>query len=220
MQLKCVPGIDFSKFAVTLGLFGLAVALAGCNDSAPPAVQPKPFPGVTVRIAAPDNAVVRALLERHGRAWAERSGAQVQLAPPDSDADIRVFAPADMGKMVSQGRLADLSLDSEKGQGSYEYDRLLHYQIERTMNWGSKTFAVPLLGESVFCIYRSDLLEDQKHAAELDQRFHQAFRRRFHEGGPATWQEFATIAEYFAAQSGWSGGAGRSLAPLPSAATN
>jgi hypothetical protein len=133
-----------------------------------------------------------------------------------AEADVRLFVPADMGRWVAEGELAPLSLSSQRGEGSFEYNRLLHYEIERFMDWGGRTFALPVLGESVMCVYRDDLFRDPKHSAELGRRFLETFRHPFNPGGPSTWQEFALIAEYFAGQSGWGGNAKQSLPPLPS----
>lgn len=197
-------------------LAGLLGLVAGCTEPPPPPPPAKPFQDVTVRVALPQVQIVRDLMARHGQTWAERSGGRVELVSTGSAADIQVFAPAEMGRWAANGELAPLSLGSQRGEGSFEYNRLLHYEVERFMDWGGRAFALPILGESVLCVYRDDLFRDPRHSAALEQRFLETFRHSVGRGGPSTWQEFAAIAEYFASQPGWGADGHKSLPPLPS----
>ena len=211
--------VKISKQSLPGMLAGLAILVAGCAEPPPPPAAPKPFQDITLRVAVPNVNKVRELMERHGRIWADRAGARLELVAADAKADVRIFAPAEMGRLVAGGELAALSLASQKGEGSFEYNRLLRFEVERSMDWGGQTYGLPVLGEAIVCVYRSDLLDDTKHSAELDKRFRDTLRHPYHAGGPFTWQEFALIAEYFAGRPGWDGSAGgvkQSLPPLPS----
>jgi ABC-type glycerol-3-phosphate transport system substrate-binding protein len=222
MQPKCtIRTAIFSVVCLVSAISVILTGFAGCSQPPPPPPPTKPFPGVTIRVSAPSVPAIRDMLERHGRTWADRSGGQVQLVAADAGADVRVFAPHDLGRLVSRGELAPLSLAPIKGQDAFEFSQILRHEVERNMDWGGKTYAMPLLGESIVCVYRSDLLEDAKHKTALNKLFQEKLRHPRRSVGLATWQEFALIAEYFAAQSGWAAGApvpNQSLPPLPASA--
>src|SRR4029077_20454206 len=84
--------------------------------------------------------------------------------------------------------------------------RLLLLEIQHNMLWGGTFFAVPLLGESLFCVYRADLLDDPRHRAALGTRFQAKFHRPLSPNGPATWQQLAEIADYFSHEADWTEG--------------
>jgi ABC-type glycerol-3-phosphate transport system substrate-binding protein len=222
MQPKCTVGrLIFSALCGVGSAVAILAGFAGCSEAPPPPPPSKPFPGVTIHVSPSNVPAVRELVERHGRDWADRTGARVETAAAGAPADIRLFATADLGRLVTTGELSPLSLTPLKGSDAFEYAHLLQHETERNMDWGGKTYAVPLLGEAIVCVYRADLLDDPKHKAALDNQFKELFHHPMRTNGPATWQEVAVIAEYFASQTGWTGQAsvpGRSLPPLPSAA--
>jgi multiple sugar transport system substrate-binding protein len=190
--------VIFFLSALTCATTGL---FAGCSSQDAPAPPPKPFPGVTIRVAVSADPIARAFLNRHGNVWADRSGGRIELVGENADCDVHVFPPADIGKTA--GRLAPLDLTPSRGKDPYEYSRLLLLEIEHNMLWGGSFFAVPLLGESLFCVYRADLLGDPRHRAALETRFKAKFHRPLSPNGPATWQQVAEIADYFSNEPTW-----------------
>ena len=62
---------------------------------------------------------------------------------------------------------------------------------ERLLRWGDRAYALPVLGEAPLCFYRLDLFADADRKA--------AFRERYKRDlvPPATWEEFADVAEFF-----------------------
>jgi ABC-type glycerol-3-phosphate transport system substrate-binding protein len=77
------------------------------------------------------------------------------------------------------------------------------------MEWAGKAYAIPILGDSLVLVYRADLLELPQHKAKLEERLHHSMRPN----GPATWQEWAVISEYFSQQTKWT--EDESPKPLP-----
>src|SRR5689334_8448774 len=59
-------------------LLALVAFVTGCNAPTSVAPPPKPFAGVTVRVAVEGEPVARSLIERHGHRWADGSGAKLQ----------------------------------------------------------------------------------------------------------------------------------------------
>ena len=62
---------------------------------------------------------------------------------------------------------------------------------EQLIHWEGKPYGLPLVGEAPVCCYRVDLLKAPAHQAAL----HKLFGRDL--DGPATWEQFAALAEYF-----------------------
>src|SRR5262245_46322533 len=198
--------------------FLLAVVLTGCSSPTAIGPQAKPFDGITLRIAVPAEAAVRPLVERHGRAWSSGSGASIEIVSADAPADVHLFRPSDAGRIES--RLAPIDVAPLKKFEGYQYSRLLGYEVDHDMVWGDKVTALPVLGESLFCVYRADLVEDPRHAAALSQRFRQRFHFPMRVSGPSTWQQVAELAAYFSAEPNWVKGESAktprpSLVPLP-----
>src|SRR5262249_34482394 len=114
--------------------------------------------------------------------------------------------------------------DTLKRLEPYQYSRLLSYEMEHDMIWGAeRVIALPVLGESLFCVYRADLIENPRHAAALSKRFKDRFHYPMRPSGPATWQQVEELAAYFAAEPNWVDGESAptpraSLPPLPASA--
>ncbi len=204
-----------SIFLILAPICVMAGLLTGCSQSSTPAPAPKPFPDATIRVASPVDPVARALLNRQGRLWEERSGGHVELVNEDAPCDVHIFRPQDTGKIV--GRLASIDLTPGLGKDVYEYSRILPLEIEHNMVWAGNFVSVPLLGESLFCVYRADLLESPRHKAALTARFQTKFKRPLAATGPVTWQQLAEIANYFANEQNWNDGENASIprASLP-----
>jgi multiple sugar transport system substrate-binding protein len=75
--------------------------------------------------------------------------------------------------------------------GSYGWDRLLPIYRDRLLVWGEHAYAMPLLGDALLCFYRRDLFQDPQHQAAFAAKFGHKLDE------PATWEDFADIAEYF-----------------------
>ncbi len=200
-----------SGFAANL--FGLLLgALAGCSEGprtqAPP---PAPHRGVTLRVACPipvsapagkeapapaaddPAAAVRA----YGQAWASRQGAALDIRlydphqGPPAEADVWVLTPAELPRYASAGQLLPVPAAFLARDASYAWSDLLPLYREHLLTWQHTPWGLPLMGEAPVCCYRADMLEDPAHR--------EAFRRATGRdlAPPATWAEFAEIAEFF-----------------------
>jgi ABC-type glycerol-3-phosphate transport system substrate-binding protein len=201
----------FAGVALAATLFASLIFLHGCKPVLPPGGPPKPFAGVTVRVAAPDPPALKELLQRHRENWRELSGGSVEIVSVNSPAvDVRILSAAEMPRWAQAGKLMQIPaaiLDSP----SFESGQLLRIYRYRFMEWAGKTYAIPILGDSLVLIYRADLLELPQHKAKLEERLHHSMRQN----GPATWQEWALIAEYFSQQSKWTEDEAPKMLPRP-----
>lgn len=179
--------------------FGLWLALvAGCRPAPPPPAGPPPYLGVQLRVACPAG-VPAAVIMAQARAWALHQGAEVQVVEYDSargpeqveKADVWVLRPDGMPHAAVANQLLPVPPSFTARDSSYSWVGLLPVYREQLLLWGRTPEALPLLGESPLCCYRSDLLADPQHR--------KAFREQFgHDlGVPASWEEFAEIAEFF-----------------------
>src|SRR5262249_37375182 len=137
-----------------------------------------------------------AVVRRHGKAWAAKTGGRVEVVEydPAGDppaADVWVIAPARLARWAAPGELLPVPESYRERKGEYDWPTLRPLYGARLLVWGDRAYAFPLLGESPLCFYREDLLKQEK------------------KGPPATWEEFAEIAEHFQKKSG------PSLPPLP-----
>jgi len=184
-------------------LVALIATVPGCFPGPPPPPPPPPHQGVVLRVAAPDVPQLRALLLRHGNGWCEQSGATVELVAPGSEADVVAFSPPELPALIAAEKLTvlpEVYSDPRSGDTS---GFLRPYR--RLIEWRSKKYAQPILGDSLLFAWRADLLNDPTHKKALEQRLKLS-------GGPATWQDVEIIATYFHESAGWK----TSLPPLPS----
>jgi multiple sugar transport system substrate-binding protein len=91
---------------------------------------------------------------------------------------------------------------------TYRWLDILPVYHSRLLLWGRRTYALPLLGSAPLCCYRSDLLQDQAHQQAFQAKYGRSLTP------PATWDDFADIAEYFSGRMGKPGVAA-SLPPFP-----
>jgi len=166
-------------------------------------VLPPPHQGIRLRVACPGEPCA-SVIQTHARPWQAHQQAQVEVVPFDPSADIWIIRPADLPAYASSGRLLPLPADITSPDSSFAWMSLLPLYRERLLVWDKIAYALPLLGESPLCCYRSDWLEDPVHQA--------GFRRKYKRplGPPASWQDFGQIAEYF-----HNGSPSASLPPLP-----
>ncbi len=202
-----------------LGVAAVLAALAGCGPPAATAPQtpPRPFAGITLVAACPGEPA-RTIVERYGRAWATREGVNLKLASFGAlddpagvaDADLWLIEPAALGRWAAADRLTPLPDDYTRGRvGSdgrrgYDWSGILPIYRERLLRWGEQVFALPVLGEAPLCFYRLDQFGDAVIQGEYRKRFQRELVP------PATWEEFADVAEFFAGRPG----AKSSLPPL------
>ena len=92
----------FAGAALAATLFAPLIFLHGCKPVLPPGGPPKPFAGVTVRVAAPDPPALKELLQRHRENWRELSGGSVEIVSVNSPAvDVRILSAAEMPRCHS-----------------------------------------------------------------------------------------------------------------------
>jgi multiple sugar transport system substrate-binding protein len=184
------------------------VGLAGCGSpsATAPEPTPRPFDGASLKVACPGESAKR-LVERFGRDWATRQGVRLEAVAYDPQtgpeavegAGAWLIEPASLGRWAAADRLAPLpdeyvgqrAAADDDGRPRYDWAGLLPLYRERLLRWGNRAYALPVLGEAPLCFYRLDLFADAGHQA--------AFRARYRRdlAPPATWEEFADIAEFF-----------------------
>jgi ABC-type glycerol-3-phosphate transport system substrate-binding protein len=178
------------------GLFFLTLlGLAGCGGGSEPTEPPPPTYG-RVRVACPQ-ALGKEVVKTYGRNWEAQTKGTIEIVPYDPsqadppDADLWIISPATMPRWAAAGKLRTLP-ESIPASNDYLWKSLLTLYREKLVVWDRKRYALPLLGESLLCCYRSDWLADPQHQKAFKERF----KRQL--APPATWEEFADIAEYFA----------------------
>jgi ABC-type glycerol-3-phosphate transport system substrate-binding protein len=197
--------------ASVLALFFPLMLLQSCKPVLPPAGAPKPFSGVTLRVAVPEQSALKELLERHRENWKELSGGSVEIVSADAPgADVRIVYAADMPHWAQSGKLAPIP-SSLMDAPTFDSGQLLRIYRYRLMEWDRKAYAIPILGDSLALVYRADLLELPQHKKKLEERLRHPMRPN----GPATWQEWAVIAEYFSQQPKWTDDEAPTSVPRP-----
>jgi ABC-type glycerol-3-phosphate transport system substrate-binding protein len=214
MQLKS------KRHRLLFCLLGPMLATAGCRPTPEPIEAPAaPYQGTELRIACPTEATA-ALLRGPGQAWALRQGVKIHLlrydlaAGPEAagPADVWIIPPADLPRWAAAGRLAAMPAAYSTRENAYAWTDLLPTYRELLLLWEGTPHGLPLVGESLLCCYRKDRFDDTMKAA-----FRKQFGRSF--DAPATWEQFAWIAEY-CRDHGSGGRPAPSLPPLPRADTD
>ena len=182
--------------AVFLALVAWVASLGGCGDAQITSPEkPKPHDGVHLTFSCPDAAFAGAI-EPMVRSWEARTGAKVTLtrdAMTAADAtDLAVISAGRLGEWAEPGHLAALPTRFRAGDHPLQWFGLLTDSADRLAEWGAKTQAIPLTGDGYVVVYRGDRFRDQATSAD----FVNQFRRPL--DPPATWQDFALIAEFFA----------------------
>jgi ABC-type glycerol-3-phosphate transport system substrate-binding protein len=140
----------------------------------------------------------RVVVTLHGQAWAKRTGARLDVSTQDADrdstddADVLVIRSAAMPRWAAADQLLPVPQEYLEEHAPYAWSGLLPVYREKLLVWDHRPYALPLLGEAPLCFYRADLFSDRRHQ--------EAFKKEHagHElGSPATWEDFARIAEYF-----------------------
>lgn len=198
------------RFAVATGLILAAVALGCGGSSTPPNSSPAPVTGyskVSLTIACDDAEFAHEFGYR-ARAWSGRTGAtvKVELRPADSNlpADVRLLRPTQLGGPASRKELAPFASKRE-GSNPLQWDRILEVYRRNLSSWGEEYLGLPVAGDAFVLVYRADRFAAAEHRAGFAAKYPQRPLNP-----PATWEDFAEVAAYFAdAQKK------PSLAPLP-----
>src|SRR6185437_11036540 len=122
-------------------------------------------------------------------------------------ADVWIIAPAELPRWAAVDQLAMIPADRTARDNPYAWTDLLPIYREQLVLWESTPYGLPLVGESPLCCYRRDLLENPAHKTAFREKFGRELT------APATWEQFAQIAEYF--QQKAKGQSEPSLPPLP-----
>lgn len=198
---QAVRSIPHNRFKAsclaTLGAAPIFVLLSviGCN--APPVFEApkKPFDGQKLTLSCPEPAMADAITPMV-RVWEARTGATVAVRREPMTAadatDVAVLAAGDLGAWAEPGHLAPVPAKL-RADAAFQWSGLLPAYGERLVEWGGLTVAVPLTGDGHVVVYRADRF-GEKTAIE-------ASKARYGRGlaAPATWEEFADVAEVFAA---------------------
>jgi multiple sugar transport system substrate-binding protein len=189
----------------------------GCRGTLPPEPPPE-FQEQTVRILCPEE--LRDLVVAQSHAWEARQQARVEVTvypagplPAGPAADALFFAPADLPRLVADGRLRPIPPELTGRGSDFAWDRLLPQYGEQLLLWERVPYAVPVVGEAPVCVYRADLFDSpawQKRYAAWQGKKGPARPLR----APASWEEFAALAAFFSDEHP-SGKPGPSLPPLP-----
>jgi ABC-type glycerol-3-phosphate transport system substrate-binding protein len=160
-------------------LVGLIVtASTGCpqRQAVPPT---KPFAGQTITIAVPDGPA-RMIFERHGQIWARTQDARLQFVMPTEGpaaaGDIVVFNPARLGELVAAPRLERVP-DAITASGSWA--GIARIYRNKLLLWGETAYALPLVGDATFLIYRADILKAGGQAPPKTMAEYVELARRF-----------------------------------------
>ncbi|MFL5328307.1 MAG: ABC transporter substrate-binding protein [Gemmataceae bacterium] len=152
----------------------LAIFTTSCGSKPEPKVTGPVWAGTTLRVNCP-NGPARTLIDRHAAGWARLQ--KVTLTVGDfPDADLVVFTPADLGRLAEGGIISPLP---ESVTGSELWAGQLRLYRNKLLLWGATPYALPLLGDATFVIYRKDLFEAAKRKA------------------PSSFAEFGLIAKQF-----------------------
>jgi ABC-type glycerol-3-phosphate transport system substrate-binding protein len=181
-----------ARLVAPLALFA---ALVGCDDARPNAGPPRPHEGQSLTLRCPDPAFADAITPAV-RAWEVRSGAKVALRreamAPGDDSDLAVIPSGALGEWAEAGQLARVPDELKRGDNPFQWFSLLPVYGERLVEWGGQTLAVPLTGDGSVVVYRADRFAEASAAGEYRARSGHA------PAAPATWAEFAGLAEFFA----------------------
>ena len=173
------------------------IILAGCGGpsvSGPVPGAATPHKGVTLKLSCPD-AAFAAAVGPTARAWANRTGAAVEILPAPMTtgdaADLAVIPFADLGTWAERGDLAPAPASLRAGDNAYQWLSVLPAYRNLLTAWGGQVLGLPLAGDGHVLVYRADRFADKATA----ERFAKELNRN--PTPPATWDEFAAVALFF-----------------------
>jgi multiple sugar transport system substrate-binding protein len=182
----------------SLTILSILALPAGCQRVLP-TPEPPPYHGVTLRVSAPAGAAE--LVRVQSRAWAGRQEARVEVVvspaeKPAEGADVWVVPPVELPRWAAAGRLLTVPPALAERGGKFDWNGLLPLYREQLLAWDKKTFGLPLAGEAPVCVYRADLFASKEHQEKF-LAWAAARKSRVEFRPPASWEEFATLAEFF-----------------------
>jgi ABC-type glycerol-3-phosphate transport system substrate-binding protein len=131
------------------------------------------------------------------KGWVHRAGLRT-LNPivatsgiPDEQSDLWILPTATLPRWAATDRLTPLPAELLVRGGSFRWSGLLPLYREQLPRWKDGPVAAPLRGDAPMCFYRKDLFTEDTHR----NGFERQTRRKLEP--PATWDDFAAIAEYF-----------------------
>ncbi|OWK38728.1 extracellular solute-binding protein [Fimbriiglobus ruber] len=177
----------------------VAVGALGCGGATapPPAAggADKPFAGVTLTATCPDETFARELTARCA-AWAGRTGAKVVVeSKPRADAgrgDVVVIRPTEIGAFAAKGDLLPLPSSYQGSGHALQWPRIVDIYQKSLSGWAGEVVALPLAGDGYVLAYRADRFADNAHRAAFQQKHARPL------AAPATWEEAAEVAAFFA----------------------
>ncbi len=116
-----------------------------------------PHDNVALRISATNPADLT-LLRDLAATWASRNHATVVVSETvgDETADLWVVAPAELPAFAETGRLTEAPPDVMKAAQAYRWDDIFPVISSSLCGWRDKTWAVPVVGEGLVFVYRTD----------------------------------------------------------------
>jgi multiple sugar transport system substrate-binding protein len=188
-----------SVFIVICGIIG-TILITGCGDDPRYSAQPaNSFAGVTLNLHCPDHGFAD-VISPAARSWADRTGAKIaiKIAPMSlgDDADIGIIDVPELGYWAVRDTLSQVPVALRSPDHPFQWMGLLPAYREQLIVWGGQAQAIPLSGDGLLIVYRTDRLKDSNFIDE--------FRKQFSHNpvAPTTWEEFAAIAAIFASIDG------------------
>jgi multiple sugar transport system substrate-binding protein len=192
----------FFAAGAAVGILALTLAVGGCTGSrttAPPRPAPR-WAGVTLRVAAPGGPA-GLLLARQGATWANMTGAKIEvIAPAGGDepaADVLLVPPAELPHWAAARQARPLPHPDDT-------DLFMPLYRSRLLHWEGTPYGLPVLGDGPVFLYRLDAYRDPAAQRAFQDKYKHPLQP------PATWDDFAEQAEFFAGRRGKP-----SLPPLP-----
>jgi len=163
---------------ILFGLSTLALLTGASCIERPTTIDPapdQPFQGITLNLAAsnPDD---RAMLHQLSRGWASRTGAKVQISPDpwNGSADIGLLSQAEMPRWAEANQLAEVPLELKRPTNPYRWGDLNPIESIRLTTWGKGTYALPVIGEGMVLVYRTDAFEGRSAPATWEEMLESA----------------------------------------------
>lgn len=203
-----------SKTPIWRQLLVFSLVFTGCGQPAAKVQQPLAPKKTTLIISCPEGIPGR-ILETQGKVLAQKLGMELKIllrAPAsqfqhDETPDLWVFPARQLGDLAQKQLLAPLASSLAEPGDPITWQDFLPLFREKLCLWNQKILALPLAGESTVCFFREDLLTNPRHKAEYKKAFGKDLK------APATWEEFANLAQHFASIPDFQG---QSLGALPS----
>jgi multiple sugar transport system substrate-binding protein len=172
--------------------------LAACNSRNP---ESKP-------LKAPSKSIIKVscvpgpaadVLKRFSPAFEAANNISVETtvrpagSPPDPKADLWIVEPAVMPSLAFARSIQPVPDIYTADGDNYAWRSLIRLYRSKLLVWGTDkdVFALPLVDEAVFCLYRNDLLTDPSARSQFKAKFGRELT------SPATWQDILRIAEFF-----------------------